>query len=174
MQHQQLWAPWRMAYIDQLSELDATAPAPTDAPACFLCDAADAKPDTFAQRLVLHADEHGLILLNRYPYTNGHLLVAPREHVADLADLTPQARAGLMELTVLAEQTLRAAMNPQGMNIGVNLGRCAGAGLPGHVHIHVVPRWNGDTNFMQIVGQVRVIPQALEASYAALKQVIRT
>lgn len=160
-----------MAYIDQLAEGEAPA-APTK-PGCFLCDAAGATDAAdLRQRLVLHADEHGLVMLNRYPYTNGHLLIAPREHVPDLSDLAPAARAGLMELTVLAEGWLRTAMNPQGLNIGVNLGRCAGAGLPGHVHIHVVPRWNGDTNFMQIVGQVRVIPQALEASWEALHRVI--
>jgi ATP adenylyltransferase len=170
MSHQQLWAPWRMAYIEQLVE-DGGAPPPPVPAGCFLCEAAvSSSSDDAAQRLVLHADEHGVLLLNRYPYTNGHLLIAPREHVPDLVDLTPAARAGLMELTVIAQRTLRAAMNPQGMNIGVNLGRCAGAGLPGHVHIHVVPRWNGDTNFMQIVGQVRVIPQALQASYEALRR----
>lgn len=158
-----------MAYMDELAQQDeggAHRPG-----ACFLCEAAACEPgsDEAAARLVLDRDEHGLILLNRYPYTNGHLLVAPREHAADLADLSPTARAGLMELTVRAQAVLRAALNPQGLNLGVNLGRCAGAGLPGHVHVHVVPRWAGDVNFMQVVGAVRVIPQALEASYAALR-----
>ncbi len=172
MEHKQLWAPWRMSYIEQLVEDASPAPSESGTPACFLCEAiaAPCGGDDAAQRLVLHADEHGLLLLNRYPYTNGHLLVAPRQHVPDLGDLTPAARAGLMELTVLGQRVLRAAMNPQGLNIGVNLGRCAGAGLPGHVHLHIVPRWNGDTNFMQIVGQVRVIPQALEASYQLLRK----
>lgn len=176
--HSQLWAPWRMSYIRDL-EKQAAAPVP---PACFLCEAVSA-PDAASpahddadarRRLVLLDDGRGLILLNKYPYINGHLLVAPRPHVASLSDMTAPDRAGLMELTELAERILRTAMNPQGINIGLNLGRCAGAGVPGHLHIHVLPRWNGDTNFMQTIGQVRVIPQALEECYnllaAALNQ----
>lgn len=109
-------------------------------------------------------------MLNRYPYTNGHLLAAPHEHIGDISDLSPAQRSGLMELSELGGRLLRTAMQPQGLNIGMNLGRCAGAGLPGHAHMHIVPRWNGDVNFMQTIGQVRVIPQALEASYQMLKE----
>ena len=119
-------------------------------------------------RLVLAREDQGLIMLNLYPYTNGHLLVAPAEHVADLTDLSAQGRGGLMELTALAERLLRTAINPQGINIGINLGRCAGAGLPGHLHVHLVPRWSGDTNFMHTVGHVRVIPESIQASYERL------
>ena len=166
MDHANLWAPWRMPYILGLTDEDAAAPAPGGS-ACFLCDAAATGPggDDARRRLLLLNDARGLILLNRYPYTNGHLLIAPREHVGGLSDLTADQRAGVIELTALAERLLRTAVNPQGMNMGVNLGRCAGAGLPGHVHVHVVPRWAGDTNFMETVGRVRVIPQALESSY---------
>ena len=180
MTHTNLWAPWRMAYIDALvGEAGHDAhDAPGEA-GCFLCEAAQAMSrddavggDAAGQRLVLMHDARGLVMLNRYPYTNGHLLVAPREHVACLSDLSPQGRADLMELTELADRLLRAAMNPQGMNIGMNLGRCAGAGLPGHLHVHLVPRWNGDTNFMQTVGGVRVIPQALEESFGMLREVL--
>jgi ATP adenylyltransferase len=188
-----LWAPWRMNYIKQLApappEGAGALPVPSqagprreDAPAgqpeaapCFLCAAAATEPGTEVarQRLVLVRDPRGLIVLNRYPYTTGHLLVAVSEHLADLTDLTAAQRAGLMELTALAEQTARLAFAPQGFNVGINLGRCAGAGLPGHLHVHIVPRWNGDTNFMSIVGQVRVIPQAIEESYAALAGALR-
>lgn len=168
MQHENIWAPWRMAYITQLGNCDAD-PAAT-VPSCFLCDAVATSPgsDDARHRLVLRNDGQGTILLNRYPYTNGHLLVAPRDHLGDLLDLSHSARTDLIELTAIAKQLLDAALNPQGVNIGINLGRCAGAGLPGHIHVHVVPRWSGDTNFMQTVGSVRVIPQALEASYTHL------
>lgn len=169
MQIDNLWAPWRMAYIKQL-DTSATPPAT----GCFLCDAAGhpAGSQGARDRLVLLHDARGLIVLNRYPYTSGHLLVAVAEHLADLTDLTAAQRAGLIELTALAEQLVRDAFNPQGVNIGINLGRCAGAGLPGHLHVHIVPRWNGDTNFMQTVGQVRVIPQALEETYGGLEQAL--
>jgi ATP adenylyltransferase len=176
MTTENLWAPWRMEYIRQL---DAPAPgAPgvaPGAPPCFLCDAAKhaAGSEGAAQRWVLANDARGLILLNRYPYTSGHLLVAVAPHVGELSDLTPAQRGGLIELTAEAEGLVRTAFNPQGINIGINLGRCAGAGLPGHLHVHIVPRWNGDTNFMQVVGQVRVIPQALEESYRLLCEAMR-
>lgn len=177
MQPDNLWAPWRMAYIKQMDPLtgEHLSGSPS-AGSCFLCEAAEvAVPgDEARQRLVLLRDDRGMILLNKFPYTNGHLLVAPGQHVADLTDLSPGDRGGLMELVVVAERLLRSAINPQGLNIGVNLGRCAGAGLPGHLHVHVVPRWGGDTNFMQTVGNVRVIPQALEESYSLFTETLAT
>lgn len=160
-----------MAYIRELEAQGAQPPAD----GCFLCDAAAVAPRgegaaaRLADHLVLHSEDRGVILLNRFPYTTGHLLIAPRDHAADLADLSPGQRSGLIELVALAQSIVRTAYNPQGMNIGMNLGRCAGAGLPGHLHVHVVPRWNGDTNFLSIVGQVRVIPQALEESHRILR-----
>jgi len=164
-----------MQYIDQLGE-----PTPPEAEKrCFLCDAAgdidpsrQMQPD--AQRLVLVNDDRGLLVLNRFPYTSGHLLAAPRAHLGDLLDMPPEGRAGLMELVVLAERLVKTAYNPQGINIGMNLGRCAGAGLPGHLHVHIVPRWGGDTNFMQVVGEVRVVPQSLEQSFAQLHKALLT
>lgn len=167
MEHQNLWAPWRISYLQDLGPEAITA----DDGVCFLCEASASglSEQEAAERLVLLSDERGTLLLNRYPYVNGHLLAAPLEHVADLSDLNPTQRAGLMELADLASRLLREVLNPQGINIGMNLGRCAGAGMPGHVHLHVVPRWHGDVNFMQIVGQVRVIPQALSESFAALR-----
>ncbi len=168
-----LWAPWRMEYINSLDAepCDDKAPPAKKGPTCFICEAAKVAPDSPAAEklLVLHRDERGLIMLNRYPYTSGHLLVALDEHLGELSDLSPLQRAGLMELTAMSERLLRLAVNPQGINVGINLGRCAGAGLPGHLHVHLVPRWSGDVNFMSAVGQVRVIPQALEATWAHLR-----
>ncbi len=157
-----------MAYISGLSEGDLPEEPKGG---CFLCAAADESLDEQQLRdlLVLKRDERGILMLNRYPYTNGHLLAAPHDHIADISDLSSKQRAGLMDLCELGSRLLRRTMHPQGINIGMNLGRCAGAGLPGHVHMHVVPRWNGDVNFMQTVGQVRVIPQALEESYNLLR-----
>ena len=159
-----------MAYIRQLDP--DGGPAQKDS--CFLCDAARFGPDSDEgrDRLLLVNDDRGLLMLNRYPYTNGHLLVAPPEHLAELSDLSAADRARLMELTHLAEQLVRTAMNAQGVNIGINLGRCAGAGLPGHLHVHIVPRWSGDTNFITTVGQVRVVPEALEQSHARMTQAL--
>lgn len=168
MTNKVLWAPWRMAYIDQLSD----RPAEGDR-GCFLCEAA-AQPapgpggPVCPECPVLLSDSRGLLVLNAFPYTSGHLLAAPREHVADLLEMTPAQRADLFELVALAERLIKTAYNPQGVNIGVNLGRCAGAGLPGHLHVHIVPRWAGDTNFMHVVAGVRMIPQALEESYRQL------
>ena len=161
-----------MSYLRQITESEADSAAAGDPPSkspCFICDAVRAaQGDDVEQakgRLVLLCDQRGMIMLNAYPYTNGHLLVTVCDHVAGLDDLSAEQRAGLMELIVLADRLLRAAVNPQGMNVGINLGKSAGAGLPGHIHAHLVPRWAGDTNFMQAIGGVRVIPEAIEQSY---------
>jgi ATP adenylyltransferase len=140
---------------------------------CFLCAAAAATTEQEKrQRLVLWTTPHTVVLINRFPYTNGHLLVAPRAHVADLELLDDAASADLQRQTVRAIQLLKRAVSPQGFNIGINLGRVAGAGLPGHVHQHVVPRWGGDTNFMSVVGEVRVVPQAMSQLYEELAAVL--
>jgi ATP adenylyltransferase len=164
-----------MAYISELDPADKPGDAGKDA-GCFLCDAAnEGNAEAEMDRLlVLKRDDRGILMLNRYPYTNGHLLAAPHDHVGDISDLTAAQRAGVMELSDLGVRLLRTTMQPQGINIGMNLGRCAGAGLPGHAHMHVVPRWNGDVNFMQTVGQIRVIPQALDESFKMLKTALST
>jgi ATP adenylyltransferase len=169
-----LWAPWRMQYLRQLDPDEGIKPK-GDLPACFLCDALsfDVNSDDAAKRLVLLSDERGMIILNRFPYTNGHLLVAPRQHLGDLIDLDAGQRTDFIELTALAERIVRLAYNPQGINLGVNIGRCAGAGLPGHLHMHILPRWGGDTNFITTVGDVRIMPQALEESYALMRDTLR-
>ena len=160
-----------MSYINGLDQSEDESQARE----CFLCQAIELAGDEEQrqQRLVLVNDKRGLLLLNRYPYTNGHLLIAPYQHVSGISDLDESQRCGLMDLVSFASRLLNAAMNPQGMNIGINIGRCAGAGLPGHIHIHVVPRWNGDVNYMQVVGGIRVIPQSLEAGYQLLKDTAR-
>ena len=180
MHNDNLWAPWRWSYIQRLGP-DQSVETPknrdtSDQPLkeCFLCEAAksDVQTEEAQQRLVLIRDNRGVVLLNRFPYTNGHLLVAPLDHQAMLTDLSLSQRSGLIELTAIGQQLLQNTINPQGFNVGINLGRCAGAGLPGHLHVHIVPRWHGDTNFMQVVGDIRVIPQALEDSYHRLRTVL--
>lgn len=156
-----LWAPWRMEYIAGLHE---TTPG-----GCFLCEYRD-DPARDEEHLVLWRTSHTLTVLNRFPYTGGHLLIAPLTHGGDPVQ-TPlpvlcELAAGIRDCVEL----LGSALAPQGYNIGMNLGRCAGAGLPDHLHWHVVPRWNGDTNFMPVLGDVRVIPEALRRTHARLRE----
>ena len=161
MSERPLNAPWRMDYIRTL-EKSADGE-------CFLCAAAAATTDAEKRdRLVLWTSQHSVVLINRYPYTNGHLLIAPREHIPDLELLAEDVLFDVQRQTTRAIALLKKAMSPQGFNIGINLGRCAGAGLPGHIHQHVVPRWGGDTNFMSVVGEVRVVPQAMSQLYDEL------
>ena len=155
-----LWAPWRMGYIDGIGTNEG-------GDACFLCAARDAKDDRAA--LVFARRERALAVLNRFPYNNGHTLIVPHEHRGDLADL---AEADLLALLTLARDVMgamRGFMRPDGFNVGFNFGRTAGAGLPGHLHLHIVPRWNGDTNFMPVLGDTKVIPQSLEALYDQIR-----
>ena len=137
--------------------------------ACFLCDASAATSDDQRRdRLILWTTPYSIVLINRFPYTNGHLLIAPRAHKADLELLSPDELNDMQVQTVEAAKLLKRAMSPQGFNIGINLGRCAGAGLPGHIHQHIVPRWGGDTNFMSVVGDIRVVPQAMSQLWEEL------
>ena len=150
-----VWAPWRMEYIAGLEEQ-------RDKGGCFLCRYRDT-PEDDGRNHVLWRSERTLTVLNRFPYTNGHLLLAPTAHCSQPEELSDQV---LVELTLRirdAKRVLQRALSAQGFNIGMNLGRCAGAGLPDHVHWHIVPRWDGDTNFMAVTGQVRVIPETLQA-----------
>ena len=153
MSNNPLYAPWRMDYIRSIEKPEASA--------CFLCDAANAAdPEDRRSRLVLWTTEHMVVLINRYPYTSGHLLDRPPRPQAR-ARRPDRRRAGRpARQTTRAVQLLKDAMSPQGFNLGINLGRCAGAGVPGHLHQHAVPRWNGDTNFMTVVADIRVVPQA--------------
>jgi ATP adenylyltransferase len=161
MENNNVYAPWRMEYIRTLEEPDGDA--------CFLCLAAAAKSvDEKRRRLVLWTTDHSIVLINRFPYTNGHLLIAPLAHKADLEDITDAEHLDLQRQTTIAVRLLKRSVSAQGFNIGTNLGRAAGAGLPGHLHQHVVPRWAGDTNFFSVVGDVRVVPQAMSQLYEEL------
>ena len=167
MAAESIHAPWRMDYIRSLH-------AGGDAGACFLCDAVKATTDAERKaRLVLWSTAHSVIVINLFPYTNGHLLVAPKAHKADLELLTPDESLDLQVQTTRCVRLLKRALSPQGFNIGINLGRCAGAGLPGHLHQHVVPRWAGDTNFISVVGEIRVVPQAVSQLYDELTRAAR-
>jgi ATP adenylyltransferase len=163
MSGESLHAPWRMEYIRSLQKDDAAA--------CFLCQAVNAPPQELAGRLVLWTTEHCIVMINKFPYTNGHLLIAPKDHIADLEALSDVQTLDLQNQTAEALKLLKRALSPQGFNIGINIGRVAGAGLPGHIHQHVVPRWGGDTNFMSVVGDIRVVPQAMSQLYEELMRV---
>jgi ATP adenylyltransferase len=155
-----LWAPWRLSYVE-------TAAKPTAGiDPCFICAGLSANDDR--TNLIALRTPLSTVFLNRYPYNNGHLLIAPREHKGTLAELSPEELLDTMETLRKAIRTLDELMHPDGYNVGLNLGRAAGAGLPGHLHWHLVPRWNGDTNFMPVLGDVKVIVQALDTLYQML------
>lgn len=120
--------------------------------------------------LIVHRGDAHYIVLNKFPYNPGHMLIVPYEQVSELKDLSPEARGELMELIVFAQDLLKRAISPDSFNIGMNLGKTAGAGIPEHLHCHIVPRWNGDVNFMPVIGKTRVLPQALDQTWQVLKQ----
>jgi len=139
---------------------------------CFLCLAAGAESEAeMAERLVLWKTQDSVVLMNRFPYTNGHLLIAPKTHKAETEELSSGEKLDLMEQTDQAIRLLKRAVSAQGFNVGINLGRCAGAGLPGHLHQDVVPRWGGDVNFMNVVGEIQVVPEAITKLYQELLKV---
>jgi ATP adenylyltransferase len=163
-----LYAPWRMDYIKSLG----IRPPGGDDDKCFLCEAAAAADDaTRRQRLVLWQSDLAVVLINRFPYTNGHLLVAPKAHKAEMEELSDSELADVGRQSTEAVRLLKRAVSAQGFNLGVNLGRVAGAGVPGHIHQHIVPRWGGDTNFMHIIGEVSIVPQATMQLYDELMRV---
>jgi ATP adenylyltransferase len=152
---ERLWAPWRLEYIKSEK---------TDE--CIFCRALASDDD--AGHYVVNRGEHAFVMLNAFPYTNGHVMVSPNEHVGSLEGLDTDVLTEIMTLTQRSMASIRAAYGPEGFNLGVNQGKVAGAGVEDHVHLHVVPRWAGDTNFMPVIGDVRVLPQSLEDSYKAL------
>lgn len=180
---ERLWSPWRMAYIAKASGQTARTaakrpPASGSTPAskakerkeCLFCRVAADSADR--EHLVLRRTPHALLMLNRYPYNPAHLMVAVRPHMARFAELGPGERADLLELTALAERALEAEYQPHGINAGVNLGRVAGAGFPGHLHLHLVPRWDGDTNFMPVIGRTRVLPESLLQTWTRMRRAL--
>jgi ATP adenylyltransferase len=153
-----LWSPWRLAYVT------AAQTSPT---ACIFCDAA---ADSSAE-LVLYRGRHCFVILNLYPYNNGHVMLAPNRHLKTLSSLTADERGELMTLARWTEMALNEAYRPQGINVGLNLGKAAGAGIEDHLHMHLVPRWAGDTNFMTAVADTRVLPESLQNTAAHLRPI---
>ncbi len=176
MQQEPIWAPWRLGYI--LGEEDET-PQPAEVPElaagadpeCFLCRAAASGVDRPSH--VIARTGQTVTMLNRYPYNNGHILVAPASHLAHLKDLDDGLQLELSREVTRMVELLEKLLSPEGFNVGLNLGPAAGAGLPGHLHWHIVPRWNGDTNFMPSVAGIKVIPQSLDALWEALTEELR-
>jgi ATP adenylyltransferase len=138
-----------------------------DIEGCLFCEALESDDD--ASALILHRSDHGFVLMNAYPYNPGHLMIAPARHTGDPQLLSREELADLGELLQCSLKALTDEMHPDGFNVGMNLGRVAGAGVPDHLHWHVVPRWNGDTNFMTVTGEMRVLPESLESTYRKLK-----
>ena len=157
-----LWSPWRYEYIASGGSADS------DSSKCVLCSLRD-DPENDERNFVLHRGSHNFVVLNIYPYISGHLLIVPNEHVGDLDAASKKITDELMDLTKRCQTALRQAYQPAGFNIGMNLGKSAGAGIVDHIHIHILPRWTGDTNFMTTVGETRVIPEDLSTTYEKLR-----
>jgi ATP adenylyltransferase len=160
---QRLWTPWRRAFVEGAADNSPNA--------CFLC-ALPAAHDDRANH-ILTRSESVYVLLNRYPYNTGHLMVAPYAHTGDLANLDGSIAGDLMRVTQRSVAALQRAYQPDGFNVGMNLGKAAGAGVPDHLHVHVVPRWNGDTNFMPVLSETKVLPETLDQTYERLEPYFR-
>ncbi len=156
-----LWAPWRYAYIKAAKDGGGE---------CIFVDLPAESDDR--KNLIIFRGTTAFVIMNAFPYNNGHLMVAPYKHTSDMADLDDSELLEVQQLVRDCIRWLSAAYHPEGFNVGANLGRAAGAGIEDHLHWHIVPRWSGDTNFMPVVGEVRVLPQSLEESYDAIKTVI--
>jgi ATP adenylyltransferase len=154
-----IWAPWRLAYVT-----DASKDIEEE---CIFCAKPEAEDDE--ANLIVHRGEGCFVMLNLFPYTNGHLMVAPFEHISRLQDLAPETLAEMMTLAQRAMSRLESVYEPHGYNVGFNQGRIAGAGVEHHIHMHVVPRWAGDNNFMPVIADTKVMPQTIEQSFEALK-----
>ena len=157
---ERLWSPWRLAYVTTATDADS---------GCVFCNSTDPGRDD----LILVRGRVSYVVLNLYPYNNGHLMVVPNRHVANLQGLTAEERDELMRFTRDGEAALTEAYKPQGINVGINLGRSAGAGVVDHLHVHMVPRWTGDTNFMAVIGETRVLPEDLAATKQRLQPIFQ-
>jgi ATP adenylyltransferase len=158
-----LWTPWRYQYMAQA--------AAGQQPDCIFCDAVKRNLD--AETLIVHRSKKSFVILNRFPYTSGHVMIVPYAHVAELQLCEPGALAEMMELAQRIETIFHATYKPDGMNLGMNLGRAAGAGVTGHLHLHMLPRWVGDSNFMTVTGETRVHPEELKTTYERLSQALK-
>ncbi|MCK4716735.1 MAG: HIT domain-containing protein [Candidatus Marinimicrobia bacterium] len=152
-----IWAPWRIEYIKGPKE-----------EGCFFCKYSQENNDR--KRLIVHRGKKSFIIMNYYPYNNGHLMITPYEHISDFDDLDDQTKLEMMNYINVCTKALKEKLRAEGFNIGINIGQVAGAGVKDHLHIHVVPRWNGDTNFMPTIGSIKVISQGLEDTWKSLKQ----
>lgn len=157
-----LWTPWRYQYITKSGE----------AGECVFCAAAKSSDDR--ENLIVHRAAHNFVILNRFPYTSGHIMVVPYLHVAALEELADEALVEMIRLARVSEKHLRDVYHPEGFNLGINLGKSAGAGIAGHLHLHMLPRWTGDTNFMTVVGETRVLPEDLTETWRKLNCAFRT
>jgi ATP adenylyltransferase len=156
-----LFCPWRYSYV-------TSAPAPESE--CVLCDLGAGDPSRDREGLIVHRAHHHYVVLNKYPYTSGHVMIVPYAHLERLSELPPEALPELSYLMARAESVLSAEYRAEGLNVGLNLGRYAGAGIPRHLHTHVVPRWSGDTHFMTVTGETRVIPEELDDTWQRLRR----
>jgi ATP adenylyltransferase len=156
-----LWSPWRSEYI-------AAGAADSESGVCVFCEI-QRHPDRDDFNYVVYRGEHAYVVLNRFPYTSGHLLIVPHEHLGELDTAPDSITSEMMDLTKRSQTALREAYSPEGFNIGMNLGKAAGAGIVDHIHIHILPRWVGDTNFMTAVGDTRVLPEDIETTYHKLR-----
>jgi ATP adenylyltransferase len=157
-----LWTPWRYAYVSTADK----------APGCVFCGRLQQTDDREA--LIVFRGEHNFVVLNKFPYTSGHVMVVPYEHVDELRKLGPEAAQEMMSLSQKLENVLRAVYHPDGINLGMNIGKAAGAGVAGHIHMHVLPRWVADANFVSVVGETRVLPESLDVTWERLHQALNS
>jgi ATP adenylyltransferase len=157
-----LWTPWRYAYVTSADR----------APGCIFCDKPSENDDR--KNFIVHRGRHCYIILNAFPYTSGHVMVVPYAHLEQLVKLPVDAAHEMMDLSQRMESTLRTLYHAEGVNLGMNIGKCAGAGVAGHVHMHVLPRWTADANFVSVVGETRVLPESLEGTYEKIATALRS
>lgn len=160
----QLWAGWRADYVVKASTDSRSRRSGKNVPECILCELENEGSDHF----VIARNQYCYAVMNLYPYSNGHLMIVPREHHQDLRDFSQEVRNAIMEMVNTASIALKNVYDPDGVNVGINMGEAAGAGVPGHLHVHVLPRWNADTNFITTIANARVLPETLESSYAKI------
>lgn len=159
-----IWSGWRSEYVSRAAEQSRDRRSGQDVPECILCALADQGSDHY----VLARNEHCFAVMNLYPYTNGHMMVVPLEHHQNIEDFSDDVRHAVMDMTNVATATLRSVYTPDGINVGINMGEAAGAGVPGHLHVHVLPRWVADAGFVTTAANARTLPETLESSYAKL------
>ncbi len=158
-----IWAPWRMRYVGNIEDFRKVG-------GCIFCDKPEEGNDE--ANLIVYRGEYLFAMLNAFPYNTGHLMISPYRHVADIEQLTTQEYCEMMSMAILATRAIKEEMRCQGLNLGINLGKVAGAGIADHLHMHLVPRWDGDTNFMPVVADTKVMPETLDQTYARLKKAI--